>query len=224
MKNFSAKCFAALFVMLTAVFVAQAQTLSEVERRLAQIAEADQQVRLQLIKAQQSGNIDSLLLGAERMSNVDLENQTYVARLFAGGLPDGLSNDAYEAIYLVVDHADYSFQKRYFKYLRRAANEGRLQLSSINTLHDRMRMRRHRRQIYGTQTWSHTTIIEGQALPQQVNYVWPVRCARGVDKRRAESGMGTMKDQTAAHEKLGYRLVWDRSLSVREFRRMMEAE
>ncbi len=224
MKSFSAKCFASLFVALTAVFVAQAQNLNEIERRLTQIAQADQQVRMQLIEAQQSGNIDSLLLCAEQMSKVDLENQTYVAELFAGGLPDELSNDAYEAIYLVVDHADYGFQKRYFKYLRRAANEGRLQLSSINTLHDRMRMRSHRRQIYGTQTWSHTTIIEGQALPQQVNYVWPVRGARGVDKRRAESGMGTMNDLVAAHEKLGYKVVWDRSLSVREFRRMMEAE
>lgn len=211
-----------LIIALAVAIAAQAQNVEQIESRLKSIARQDQQVRLQLVEAQRAGNVDSLLHYAEQMVRVDAENQAYVAQLMAGGVPDGLSGEAYEAIYLVVDHADIDFQKRYFKPLRRAARERKLRQSSINTLYDRMLMHSNRRQLYGTQTWSHTTIIEGEPVPVQINYVWPVRGARSVDSRRAKANMSTMQKQAEAHERLGYRVVWDRTMTVREFRRMME--
>lgn len=211
-----------IIIALAVAIAAQAQDVGQIEARLKAIAQQDQQVCLQLVGAQQAGKVDSLLHYAEQMVRIDAENQAYVAQLMAGGIPEELSDEAYEAIYLVVDHADIDFQKRYFKPLRAAAREGKLRQSSINTLHDRMLMRRNRRQIYGTQTWSHTTIIEGEPAPVQINYVWPVRGARSVDARRIKANMGTMQRQTEAHERMGYRVVWDRTMSVREFRRMME--
>ncbi len=211
-------------IALAVAITAQAQDVGRIEVRLKAIAQLDQQVRLRLVEAQQAGKVDSLLHYAEQMVRIDAENQAYVAQLIGGGMPEELSNEAYEAIFLVVDHADIDFQKRYFKPLRAAAREGKLLQSSINTLRDRMLMRRNRRQLYGTQTWSHTTIIEGESVPVQINYVWPIRGARSVDARRAKANMGTMQKQTEAHERLGYKVVWDRTMSVREFRRMMERQ
>ena len=85
-------------------------------------------------------------------------------------------------------------------------------------------MRCNRKQVYGTQTVGRITIIEGEQVPQQVNYVWPIKRARSVEERRAEVGLSTMQKQAEAHEKLGYRVVWDRMLSVREFRLLTEGE
>lgn len=207
-------------VSLFALFSAVAQP--NVDERLRQIAEQDQQVRLRLIECQQRGELDSLIHYAEQMVSIDAENQAYVAALLARGLPDGLSEQAYEALFLVVDHADLDYQRRYFRQLRRASREGKISRSSICTLHDRIMMRSNRRQLYGTQTQSAVTLVEGEEVGVQECYVWPVRRARILDKRRERSGMGTMQMQAEAHRKIGYRMVWDRELTVREFRRMIE--
>jgi len=37
-------------------------------------------------------------------------------------------------------------------------------------------------------------------------------------------GLSTMQGQAEAHERMGYRVVWDRRLSVREFRLLTERE
>ena len=95
------------------------------------------------MEAQQRGQVDSLLYYAEQMVSVDVENQAFVADLIRAGVPDGLSEEAYEAIFLVVDHADLEFQKRYFRVMRRAANEGKIASSSMATLRDRMLMQCH---------------------------------------------------------------------------------
>ena len=211
-------------ICLAMVCVLSASAQQSVNSRLREIGERDQSVRQKIVEAQQRGQVDSLLYYAEQMVSVDAENQAFVADLIRAGVPDGLSEEAYEAIFLVVDHADLEFQKRYFRVMRRAANEGKIASSSMATLRDRMLMRCNRKQVYGTQTVGRITIIEGEQVPQQVNYVWPIKRARSVDERRAEVGLSTMRKQTEAHEKLGYRVVWDRMLSVREFRLLTEGE
>lgn len=194
----------------------------DINTRLCHIHDRDQEVRHKIVKHQQSGNIDSLIFYAEQMVEIDLENQQYVASIIdSHGIPANLSEKAYSAIFLTVDHADLDFQKRYFKPLMEAAKQGKIKRSEICTLHDRILMHSNRRQLYGTQTQSRQTIIEGQKIEQQTNYVWPIRRAKSVDKRRSKIGMATMQAQTEAHKKSGYKLVWDKSLSVKEFKQMM---
>ena len=125
----------------------------------------------------------------------------------------------------MVDHADISYQKRYFKVLKQGAKEGKIKQAEINTLHDRILMRSNRRQLFGTQTQSHTRIIEGQPTPQQICYLWPVRRARTLDKRRAEAGQAPISAQIEAYQKFAnYEMVWDKSLSVRKFKKMMSQQ
>ena len=197
----------------------------DVEALLIGLGQRDQQVRLDLLRCQQEQKIDSLMFYAEKMVEVDAENQQSLALLLeSDGIPKGVSDEAYNAIFLVVQHAELDYQKRYFKTLKRAAKEGLLDRSQLNTLHDRILMLSGRRQLYGTQTVSNMLIVEGEKFPQQVNYVWPVRWAASVDKRRLKSDQGSMQKQCEAHEKLGYKVVWDRSLSVREFQAMMATQ
>ena len=209
------------FVMASVLSVSAQQSVDD---RLREAGERDQQVRLKLVEAQQRGQVDSLIYYAEQMVRIDAENQAVVAELIRVDVPDALSEEAYDAIFLVVDHADLDYQRRYFRTLSRAAEQGKIARSSMATLRDRMLMRRNRKQVYGTQTVGHTTIVEGEQVQQQVNYVWPIKRVRKVEERRAEVGLSTMQGQAEAHEKMGYRLVWDRRLSVREFRLLTERE
>lgn len=211
-----------LIVMLFATQTLWSQ--SQTDSMLCELGQRDQQVRYDLLRFQQTQNIDSLMFYAEKMVQVDAENQQVLASILkAEDIPEGLSDEAYNAIFLVVDHAELNYQKQYFRFLKRAAKKGKFSQSQINTLYDRILMRSNRRQLYGTQTMSNVLIVEGEKIPQQVNYVWPVRRASSVDKRRAKSGQGSMQDQCEAHKKLGYKVVWNRSLSVREFQKMISA-
>ena len=202
------------------------QGREQIDLRLHKIRNLDQSVRLNIVKSQQRGDIDSLMFYVEQMAKIDAENQQYIAELIhKQGIPDDLSEESYSVIFLVVDHADISYQKRYFKVLKQAAKEGKIKQAEINTLHDRILMRSNRRQLFGTQTQSHTRIIEGQPTPQQICYLWPVRRARTLDKRRAEAGQAPISAQIEAYRKLAnYEMVWDKSLSVRKFKKMMSQQ
>lgn len=194
------------------------------EEDLSKIHHRDQNVRLKVAKFHQEGQIDSLMYYAEQMMKIDAENQQYVAKMIRNnGIPDNLSSKAYSTIFLVVDRADLAYQKRYFKPLKRAAKQGKIKASEINTLYDRILMHRNRRQLFGTQTVSKSTIIEGEAAPQLINYVWPVKRTKTLDARRENAGMGTMRQQAEAHEKYGgYKMIWDKSLSVKKLKAIME--
>ena len=98
-------------------------------------------------------------------------------------------------------------------------------IDEINTLYDRIMMRSNRRQLFGTQTQSHTRIVEGEPLPKQICYLWPVRRACTLDKRREKAGQSSIQSQIETYKKVAnYEMVWDKTLSVREFKKMMAEE
>ena len=202
-------------ILLTHTAIAQ-----NFEAELAQIHHRDQNVRLKVAKFHQEGQIDSLMYYAEQMVKIDTENQQYVADMIRNyGIPDNLPDKAYSAIFLVVDHADLSYQNRYFRPLKQAAKQGKIKQVEINTLQDRILMRRNRRQLYGTQTISKSTIVEGEAMPQLTAYVWPVKRVKTLETRRKQAGMGTMHQQAAALEEVGgYKMIWNKSLSIKEIK------
>ena len=218
----------AIIIIFSALFSLPifGQGIKDIDIQLQNIGTRDQSIRLNVMHSQQKGNIDSLIYYIEQMAKIDAENQLFVADLIrTQGIPDGLSKEAYSAIFLVVDHAEITYQKRYFKPLKQAAKEGKIKQSEINTLYDRIMMRSNRRQLFGTQTQSHTRIIEGETLPKQVCYLWPVRRARTLDKRRKEAGQAPISAQIETYKKVAnYEMVWDKTLSVRKFKKMMDEQ
>ncbi|MBR4995319.1 MAG: hypothetical protein IKY82_04595 [Alistipes sp.] len=218
-----------ILLTITALLVAisaAAQRNASIEEQLREIRHRDQSIRQNLISSQINSNIDSLVYYAEQMAKIDAKNQAYVANLLkTQGIPADLSEEAYSAIFLVVDHADINYQRRYFKPLKRAAKEGKFKPSQINTLHDRIMMGSNRRQLYGTQTQSHTTIIEGEPTPQQLIYVWPVRRAHTIDARRQRTGLSSMESQAKVIEEVTKgKVIWDRKLSIKEVKKLLQAK
>ena len=81
---------------------------------------------------------------------------------------------ANNALFLVIQHAPVEIQEKYFPLLKESAEKGESKLADMALMDDRIRMRRKKKQLYGSQTIT----INGK------NYVWPIEDAQNVNERR----------------------------------------
>ena len=66
--------------------------------------------------------------------------------------------DASLAAFLILQHADYEYQKKYFPLVKEAERKKEIAPSNVALLEDRILMREGKKQIYGTQlTWNEKT-------------------------------------------------------------------
>lgn len=105
-----------LSTALLLVFAAAgAQDTSPTDSLLCRVYEDDQGVRRELPAAYSSGvPQDSLMVIVARMLEIDRKNQRTVLGLLDDcGWPEGLSPDADQAIFPVIDHAELPDQRKY---------------------------------------------------------------------------------------------------------------
>jgi hypothetical protein len=91
-----------------------------------------------------------------------------------------IGDKASTAAFLVLQHADYTYQKKYLPLVRAAAAAGELGPDSLALLEDRVLMNEGKKQIYGTQL---------QTNDKGVLELYPIEDEGNVDKRRAEVGL-----------------------------------
>ena len=152
--------------------------------------------------------------GAIELAGVEKQREG-IGILDAEGWPEGLSDEANSAIFLVVDHADVEAQRRYYRDVVKAARRGYIDRGLQVTLRDRILMRGGKRQVYGTQTVS---FARGDST---VCYVWPVVRSRSIDRRRSRVNLPAMDRYVElVGDGFGFDVVWDRSLNVEELERM----
>lgn len=146
--------------MLAVIMPAAAQTRQhDSDSLLHAVRERDQKLRMDVMNYYAKGQVDSVMLAAEQLEQTDVENQRIVFGLLdAGGWPEGLSDEANSAIFLVIDHAEVEAQKRYYRDVVKAARRGYIGRSSQVTLRDRILMYENKRQKYGTQTVSFSRV------------------------------------------------------------------
>lgn len=210
-----------LFVAAVAAagLTAVAQTPQrDTDSLLRAVRERDQKLRLDLMDYYARGSVDSVLWCSGQIEEADAENQrTVFGILDAEGWPEGLSDEANSAIFLVVDHADVEAQRRYYRDVVKAARRGYIDRSSQVMLRDRILMHEGKRQVYGTQTVS---FARGDST---VCYVWPVVRPRSLDRRRSRVNMPAMdKYVEMVGEGFGFDVVWDKSLNVGDLNRMRQ--
>ena len=160
-----------------------------------------------------------------RMEEVDRYCQEIVFPILDTlGIPDGLSERSYDALFLVVQHADAEAQHKYFPLFRSAAEKGLVSPSDVATMQDRILMREGRLQIYGTQTFTSQKILldrNGNASSDAEGstiYLWPVSSPDSLDIRRAKVGLPPIEEYFAVFQEAGMKLIWDRSLTVEKAR------
>lgn len=159
--------------------VANPALRQELLRRVKQ----DQAIRNELIK-KGIEHPDKTLFA--RMEAIDVNNTARMKIIikrhgFPG--PELVGKDGTEAAFLLVQHADYEFQKQVLPLVRKAYEAQKLSGQNYALLLDRVLVKEGKPQVYGTQAkpfdqWKgHEPVLE------------PIEDEANVDKRRAEVGL-----------------------------------
>ncbi len=215
----------------------QGMNMAALDSVLQRVHDDDQDVRRNFTVMLQSNNADSILAYQERMEETDSRCRAIVFPILDSvGIPDGLTEKAREALFLVVQHSDVEHQRKYIDLFDAAAKKGLVARADVATMRDRILMYEGRPQIYGTQTFTpNRTIIinsdggkriadDGEdnggetSASQPTAYLWPVESADGLDARRAEVGLPPMDTYIELFRQSGVSLVWDRSLTVEKIK------
>ncbi|MBQ0768874.1 MAG: hypothetical protein KBT58_06250 [Bizionia sp.] len=99
-------------------------------------------------------------------------------------------------LFLVIQHSPIEVQEKYLPMMREAAKNNNARPSSLALLEDRVALRTGKRQIYGSQ------ISRDSATGEF--YVSPIKNPEGVNKRRADVGLGTIEDYIS-----NWGITWD---------------
>lgn len=199
------------------------QTLSaqNLDSLLRTVHDRDQAVRLEVLRLsqQEPQQVDSLLAACARMEEVDARNRQIVSSLLEKGWPEGLSDEANETIWLVIDHADLAMQRRFMPLVEEQMRAGRISGVSYATLLDRMLMREGRPQRYGTQTHASTLLVVGDPPHvERICRLWPVESPERLDSLREAVGLEPIDDYLhAVGESYGAPCTWDPTLGVEAF-------
>lgn len=208
---------------LCGLLCAQALEARNLDSLLRAVRDRDQAVRMEVIRLSQQvpPQVDSLLAASARIEEVDAANRRIVSDLLAEGWPEGLSDEANEAIWLVIDHADLAMQRRWMPLVEEQMAAGRVSKSNYATLLDRMLMREGRPQRYGTQTCSSTRLVAADsARVERICRLWPVESPERLDSLREAMGLDPIGDYLRAVEEVyGAPCLWDPSLGVGDMAR-----
>ncbi|MDX6613353.1 MAG: hypothetical protein QOD75_2539 [Blastocatellia bacterium] len=163
-------------------------TYPALRAQLLQMVQQDQEIRLELIK----GGVDHPQPEVERrMAVIDERNTRHMKAIvdtYGWPDPEAVGLDGAEAAFLVVQHADHSFQFQMLPRVMNAFRAGKLSGPNYALLLDRVLVGDGRPQIYGTQAKPFDQWKGKEPV------VYPVVDEINVDKRRAEVGLGPLAE------------------------------
>ena len=111
-----------------------------------------------------------------------------------------------EAAWYVIQHSPGIDQ--YLPLIRKAAEKSELPFYLYAQMLDRQLMRAGQEQRYGTQAMGYN-VLNPQTGRREVQppFVWPIRDAAGVNKRRKKAGFTTTAEQNATNLGIPYRVL-----------------
>ncbi|AWK03994.1 hypothetical protein HYN56_07015 [Flavobacterium crocinum] len=124
---------------------------------------------------------------------------------------DVVGTQGNQTLFLVIQHSDLKYQQKYLPMMREAVKNGNASPSNLAYLEDRVALREGRKQIYGSQS--------SKSKTDNKFHISPMIDPDNVDKRRAEVGLGTMKEYAA---KLN--IEWDLETYKKELSEMEKLE
>lgn len=214
-------------LIFTALLATASLSAQQTDSLLSKAYDRDQAVRIELARLGKAANtggytdslVDSLVMLSEEMERIDSRNLRLVDSILRDGIPAGLAEKSYDAIWIIIDHAPLEAQKKRLPILKRAAKEGFISTNKMATLSDRIAMREGRPQRFGTQ--SYQTVVDGKP----VLYIWPVRNARRLNVRRQQINTCTIEEYVALlGESSGSEVVYDPKMTVKQLKRIIEKQ
>lgn len=211
-----------LIFCITALLLMGCATTKSTDKLLAEVWNDDQQPRHQLVELTKAVTvegrtelIDSLILVNDIVERNDAKNIKVVDKILKRGLPQGLSEESYKTIWIVIDHAPLEKQVQYLPLVEQMATEGYVGVDEYAILYDRVAMGQNRHQRYGSQL-----VQFGNAEAMQL-YVWPIEDAAKLDSLRNSVGMTPFSDYLKEVEKtIGITPIYDSTHTIEELNKM----
>ena len=215
-----------LIFCITALLLMGCATTKSTDTLLAEAWNDDQQPRQQLVELTKAVTvegrtelIDSLILVNDIVERNDAKNIKVVDKILKSGLPQGLSEESYKTIWIVIDHAPLEKQEQYLPLVEQMVTEGYVGVDEYAILYDRVAMGQNRHQRYGSQ------LVQFGAVDAQKLYVWPIEDGAKVDSLRNTVGMSPFSDYLKdIEEATGITPIYDSSLTIEELNKMRGKE
>ena len=190
------------------------EMMQEIDATLCKIGKADQAARMAWVNFSMGAmSQEQAVEYALQMERTDSTNLVTVKRILdTYGWPSGLSEDANNAIFLVIDHSDLETMNKYLGVFQDAASRGILPMQDLVTLEDRILMDSGKPQFYGTQSRQISKNGKSQI------YIWPVDNPDSLNERRASVGLSTIEEYLELFTKKGVEVIYDPTLTVEFFK------
>lgn len=157
-------------------------------RELLERVKQDQAIRNELIGKGVEHPDKSILARMQAIDTSNTKRMAVIVRQYGWPGPELVGRDGTEAAFLLVQHADLTFQKEMLPLVEKAYKSGKLSGQSYALLLDRVLVGEGKPQVYGTQAKS----IEEWKGREPV--LEPIQDEANVDKRRAEVGMSSLAE------------------------------
>ena len=200
----------ALVLLFTPAFAQSFNDIKQLNEELKVVGENDQQIHDKLIdegnRFGRTGDKSGLDAVIKEKHAVDSSNQAFVSKVLDFmGWPEGLSEEANAAIFLVINHAGIKYQKKHFDLVKNQSQLGLIPMGDYATLVDKILVKSGMPQEYGTQT----IVLNRETL------LWPVVDPDKLDERRAKAGLTPIDDHFFVVESTyGNKITWDKTKTV----------
>lgn len=162
-----------------------------VRRELIGMYEEDQKYRgemFELMKGMSGPDGEAatkkLVAVARKQEAIDKKNRRKLDRIIARhGWPTQsmVGTEASEVAFLIVQHSDLAYLKKYFPLLKAAAAKGEAKPGQAAMMEDRILINEGKKQIYGTG-------VQTDPVTQELK-LWPIENEEEVEARRAAVGL-----------------------------------
>ena len=215
-----------LIFCITALLLMGCATTKSTDKLLAEVWNDDQQPRHQLVELTKAVTvegrtelIDSLIRVNDIVERNDAKNIKVVDKILKSGLPQGLSEESYKTIWIVIDHAALEKQEQYLPLVEQMATKGYVGVDEYAILYDRVAMGQNRHQRYGSQ------LVQFDNAEAMQLYVWPIEDVKKLDSLRSAVGLSSFYNYLKhIEETMGITPVYDTTLTIEELNKMRGKE
>lgn len=162
----------------------------EVAYRIEKLGSLDQAIRLKLDSVRKADGLNSklendLLVVMRKRDSTNFAAFEEIIKQYGwlGPKEVGYKNNQY--LFLVLQHADLAFQKKYLPLFKESCEAGKVLPKDLALLEDRINMREGKLQQYGSQTLIDKT--------SKKYILYPINDIDHVDQRRAMVGLESLK-------------------------------
>lgn len=153
-------------------------------KELLERVERDQAIREEQIAAGISSPNEDIAARMQAMDSANTVRMKEIIAKYGWPSPKLVGRDGVQAAFLLVQHADFDFQKEVLPLVEKAFRDGKLPGHNYALLLDRVLIRDGKPQVYGTQAKVHGAEITFEPIDDEPN----------VDKRRSEIGLPPIAD------------------------------